>query len=112
MLGIVFSSFSPLLIFTVYGTSMTPTLMPKQKVLVWKYGIIKKNDIVVCKKPQMKKLLVKRVKKIKQIRNHQSSMNTEVYFIQGDNKNESTDSRHFGWVSKKSIIGKVIYHLP
>ncbi len=30
-------------------------------------------------------------------------------FVEGDNKLESTDSRHFGPITKENIIGKVVY---
>jgi len=33
------------------------------------------------------------------------------YFVEGDNKEESIDSRLFGMITEKSIIGKVIYKL-
>ena len=29
-------------------------------------------------------------------------------FVEGDNKASSTDSRQFGWVQKKSVLGVVI----
>ena len=32
----------------------------------------------------------------------------DIYFVEGDNKDHSTDSRHFGLVGKNDIIGKVI----
>lgn len=42
--------------------------------------------------------------KIKRIR----SVEGEKYDVRGDNPSQSTDSRHFGLVDKKDIIGKVI----
>jgi signal peptidase I len=35
-------------------------------------------------------------------------LNTDEYFLLGDNKNSSLDSRYFGPISKEEIIGKVI----
>ena len=31
------------------------------------------------------------------------------YFLEGDNKEDSLDSRKFGFITKEKIIGKVIY---
>jgi len=45
------------------------------------------------------KFLIKRISKI----------DGEKYFVSGDNKKDSMDSRRFGWILKKDIIGKVIY---
>lgn len=33
------------------------------------------------------------------------------FFVLGDNRNNSIDSRHIGLIDKEDIIGKVIYHL-
>jgi type IV secretory pathway protease TraF len=30
------------------------------------------------------------------------------FFVQGDNQDESTDSRHFGWLTKENIRGLVV----
>lgn len=78
---------------------MTPTLFPKQKILVWLFGNLRTGNIVVLKDPRNGRLLVKRIMQI----------DKEKLFVEGDNKKESTDSRHFGWVSKEFLVGKVIY---
>ena len=79
---------------------MYPTIQNKQKLLVVKY-VIKSpqvNDIVVCKHPVTEVLLIKRIKK----------HNKNLYWVEGDNKEESTDSRDFGWIEKKYILGHVV----
>lgn len=43
------------------------------------------------------------IKRIQKIRGNE-------YFVVGDNKKESTDSRNFGWIKKDQIIGKVIWY--
>ena len=35
----------------------------------------------------------------------------EKYFVSGDNEKDSMDSRRFGWIEKKDILGKVIYRI-
>jgi len=58
------------------------------------------GDIVAFKKTE--KVFIKRITKI------DPSADGEKYFVGGDNKKDSMDSRRFGWILKKDIIGKVI----
>lgn len=84
--------------FTVYGDSMLPALKRGDNVLVlcWFFNL-EKGDLVSVKKQG--KDLIKRVKTIKE---------SEI-FVLGDNEKVSLDSRSFGWINKKEIIGKVIW---
>jgi nickel-type superoxide dismutase maturation protease len=56
------------------------------------------KDIVAVIDPRDKKVLIKRIE------------NTEnnKYFVSGDNKLHSTDSRQFGMIGIDGIVGKVI----
>lgn len=77
---------------------MNPTLVEGQDILSFNlFYKPKVGDIVVIKYDG--KEMVKRVEKIE---------NGQI-FVEGDNKQESTDSRDFGSVSKDKIIGKVIF---
>ncbi len=82
---------------------MSPTLKYGDTVLVNKLSFLlkppKKGGIVAVRDPRDGKILIKRISKIE---------NGE-YFVLGDNKKESTDSRKFGMLDRQSIIGKVIY---
>ncbi|MCL5435203.1 MAG: S26 family signal peptidase [Patescibacteria group bacterium] len=60
----------------------------------------KVNDIVVFKDKEGK-TLIKRITRNKKDR----------YFVAGDNKGDSLDSRQLGDISKRQVIGKVIYKL-
>lgn len=84
--------------FTVYGNSMVPTLKHGQDVLVrcWFYQP-KAGDMVVIKKDG--KEMIKRIQRV----------SGQKYFVVGDNKKESTDSRRFGLIDKSEIAGKVIF---
>ncbi len=83
----------------VSGESMQPTLSPDQYVLVdVNPPSIHEDDIVVCLHPETEILMIKRVVMIEQGR----------FFVQGDNQEESTDSRHFGWLTKENIRGLVV----
>jgi nickel-type superoxide dismutase maturation protease len=89
--------------FKIHGHSMEPTLKPNDEVLVSSLSYFftspKRNDIVAFKDPRDNKVLIKRITKIE----------TKKIFVQGDNKKHSTDSREFGMIEKKAIIGKVIF---
>jgi len=79
---------------------MEPLLKEGQQILANKTSYIigkpKIGDIVVAK---LKNNYI--IKKIEKARENK-------YFIVGENIKESTDSREFGWIEKKDIVGKVI----
>ena len=88
--------------FVVSGNSMEPLFKHEDMILVKPQNqIIKEDDIVLLIHPQGDLVLVKRV------------MYEEdgKFFVQGDNKTESTDSRHFGMVSRAQIQGVVTIKL-
>lgn len=77
---------------------MYPALKTDQEVLIWCWFYKPKvGDIVVIRKNN--KDMVKRIQKV----------SGRKYFIEGDNKRESTDSRSFGPVDKSEIVGKVVF---
>ncbi len=92
---------SPIYKCNIQGISMEPTIKAGETVLVNRMSFWlrhpQKNDIIVLLDPRDGKMLIKRITKKSGTR----------YFVQGDNKNASTDSRVFGWVEKSAIIGKV-----
>lgn len=79
---------------------MEPTLKNGQVVWVnhWYYLInkIRVGDIAAYE--FQGKLLIKRIKEVKR----------EKVFFLGDNSNDSFDSRQFGYVDKKEVLGKVL----
>lgn len=87
--------------FTVFGNSMYPTLRKGQDILSFNWAYLGKKpkigEVIVIKYQGIE--IVKRVKEVKE----------EKVFVVGDNQDKSTDSRHFGSISKDQIIGKVIY---
>lgn len=82
---------------------MLPTLNAGSTVLVYKYFFSKPKtgDIVAVRDPRDGKTIIKRIIKIENNR----------YFVKGDNKKASTDSRNFGLIDKDNIIGKVVFVL-
>lgn len=79
---------------------MSPTFSEEDSVLVSSFPFLfvrpKKGDVVVFEK--YNRLYIKRIGKIKE----------EKYFLVGDNKKDSQDSRRFGLVKREQIKGKVI----
>ncbi|MEZ5427437.1 MAG: nickel-type superoxide dismutase maturation protease [Pyrinomonadaceae bacterium] len=90
--------------YVCQGTSMNPTLRDGEVVLVDREAEkIEVGDIVVAKHPvEQTSEIVKRVERIND-RGH--------YFLVGDNPDDSTDSRHFGAVTREYIRGKVVSRL-
>ena len=85
---------------------MEPALKSGDYVIVNKlayvFGNHSKDDIIVLKHPNEKeKFLIKRISLV---------TNSNEYYVIGDNKGFSQDSRHFGPVKKDLIIGKVWIH--
>lgn len=90
-------------LFVVQGHSMEPTLLQGQTVLASSITFLfskpKIGDTIVFKATD--KVFIKRISKI----------DGERYFLLGDNKKDSFDSRKFGWINKRDILGKVIYKI-
>jgi nickel-type superoxide dismutase maturation protease len=94
--------------FRITGNSMTPLLKPGDEVLVnpWAYWRTPPNpgDIVVARHPYLTDLrLVKRVATV---------LADGRCLIEGNNPTESTDSRSFGPVTPKQILGQVTSRFP
>lgn len=122
--------------FVVSGLSMEPTFEKNEWVLLKKYDTdYKRGDMVVFKDPQFKESSFKRIiglpgEKIKILGNFVFINNKELdencylsvgtetlgdidltlregeYFVLGDNRGSSLDSRILGAITKESIIGK------
>jgi len=56
-----------------------------------------------CQNDEGSKFLIKRITKI------DPSADGEKYFVRGDNEKDSVDSRRFGRIERKEIVGKVVY---
>jgi nickel-type superoxide dismutase maturation protease len=93
--------FSPIFSYTVRGNSMQTTYESGDTIYVNRLAYLfkkpKMGDIVVIKHPHKNIRLIKRVVK----------MVPEGYFVTGDNRRYSADSRYFGPIKHQNIIGKV-----
>jgi len=80
---------------------MLPQFKPHQIVIAVKFLSLRENDVVIASDPRNCRYLLKRIQNIEFNR----------VFLVGDNEKESTDSRVFGWILKKDILGKVVAKL-
>ena len=93
----------------VDGISMFPTYNDDDLLISYrlcKKRDIKVGDVVVAERPDVKKrYVIKRVSLI----GEDPVTKTRTFYLLGDNSNNSLDSRHFGGVSEKLIVSKIIY---
>jgi nickel-type superoxide dismutase maturation protease len=94
----------PLRRFRVADTSMQPALQPGEHVLVATWLGPRVGDIVVLHDPEWS--LTYTVKRV-------VGVTSNGLDVRGDNVNVSRDSRHFGSVPRRLVIGRVVYrYLP
>jgi nickel-type superoxide dismutase maturation protease len=94
----------PLRRFRVQDTSMQPTLRPGDRILIATWLSPRVGDLVVARDPEWPSTYtVKRV----------VALSSEGLHLRGDNVNVSRDSRHFGSVPRRLIVGRVVFrYLP
>ncbi|HVI69586.1 MAG TPA: S26 family signal peptidase [Magnetospirillaceae bacterium] len=80
----------------VEGLSMVPSYTHGSLVVGWRFGKPKVGDVVIVKHHRLE--LIKRVDQLK---------NGHLYLL-GDNPDESTDSRQFGWLPLSSVMAVVM----
>lgn len=102
----------PIRRFSVEGESMNPGHRQGERLLIspilLKFSPPKEGDVVVIQHPKEPgKQILKRVIGIPGDRVEGIELGLGEYFVLGDNKSKSEDSRHFGKISKSQIIGKV-----
>ncbi len=93
--------------YRIEGDSMVPTLKPGDEVLVKPHRYVRsyqEGDCVCFYRPDKPGLLC--VKRIQQVFDQSS------FEVMGDNKACSTDSRHFGHLPLRCLIGQVICTFP
>ncbi len=103
MFSSLFLKFSPINKFVVKEKSMEPYLKENDKVLVLKYFFSKPKvgEVIIFYHTTPPHLLIKRIIRI----------NSKGIWVEGDNKIKSKDSRNFGFLERRNIIGKVLMKL-
>jgi phage repressor protein C with HTH and peptisase S24 domain len=82
----------------VVGASMSPKLEPGQVLLATAlFRRIHPGEVVIIDHDGKEK--VKRVEEVQ----------GDKIFVIGDNLSESTDSRHFGWLSRDEVVARVFW---
>ena len=76
---------------------MLPDFKEGDRVITYNFSKIKEKDVIILNKSHSN--IIKRIKKI----------SNNKYYVLGDNLEQSTDSRGFGWVTKKDIKCKVLF---
>ena len=83
----------------IEGSSMEPTLAPGDRVLVVRARRLHAHDVVAVRDPRDRgRVLVKRI----------GAVLEDEIVVRGDNPAASTDSRSFGPVPTKAVIGRVV----
>lgn len=89
-----------LMIRRVVGKSMAPRLRAGRIVLATPLRRrLQPGQVVILEHHGKEK-----IKRIERIDGHKG-----VLFVIGDNLPESSDSRHFGWITQKAVRGRVIW---
>jgi nickel-type superoxide dismutase maturation protease len=84
----------------VEGASMEPTLLAGDRLLVVRRFAPRLGDIVALPDPRDgRRLLLKRV----------TAVAGKELTVEGDNPGSSTDSRDFGPVTGKGLLGRAVY---
>jgi signal peptidase I len=103
-------------IYRVDGDSMLPTFNNGQvlPVLIVSGQSYRTNDIVVLE--YLGETSIKFVKRITAVpgdtvlyRGESLTLEDDQYFVEGDNREFSTDSRTYGPISKGQLLGKVLW---
>jgi nickel-type superoxide dismutase maturation protease len=81
----------------VAGESMVPTLTPGRIVFVRPFRTLRVGEVVIVRHDGLEK--IKRI----------TMLEDGLVFVTGDNPEQSTDSRSFGWLPEELVVGKLLW---
>jgi nickel-type superoxide dismutase maturation protease len=106
--GVAFVRFRPSRV-AIEGASMMPTLMPGDWALVVSPRRHRRGDVVVVEHPGRPGYeMVKRLTGIPGDRVADRVLGADEWWVEGDHHASSTDSRHFGPVTRDELKAKVL----
>lgn len=102
--------------FLVSGNSMVPTFHNGDYLIVdelsYRFRAPSRGDIVIFRSPvEPKKHLIKRIIGIPGDTMDSLTLGASEYFVEGDNRAESFDSRYWGALPGKLITGRALLRL-
>ncbi|OHB17332.1 MAG: hypothetical protein A2749_01860 [Parcubacteria group bacterium RIFCSPHIGHO2_01_FULL_45_26] len=102
--------------FIVQGASMVPTFNNGDYLIVdeisYRFREPQKGDVVVFRYPKdVSKFFIKRIEGTPGDMVNQTKLLNDQYFVLGDNSEASSDSRIWGPVPRKNIIGRPFVRL-
>lgn len=97
--------FLPISRFIVEGNSMLPSYKSGEHLLInkiiYKIRSPKRGEVIVARHPKEKNILL-----LKRINDF---VGPTSFVVISDNQDEGTDSRFFGAIKQKDIVGKVFF---
>jgi len=93
----------------VEGPSMVPTLLPGDQALVVIPRSFGRGDVVVVEHPGRPDYeMVKRLSGVPGDTVGERTLGIDEFWVEGDRPDASTDSRHFGPVTREELKAKVV----
>jgi nickel-type superoxide dismutase maturation protease len=106
-IGVTFLRWKPFPV-EIEGPSMSPTLEPGDWALAVAAGRLRHGDVVVIEHPTRPGFeVVKRILALPGELTADGLLRSDEFWVEGDNGESSTDSRHFGPVTRDRVRARI-----